>query len=298
MNRHDLLLRIRGFFLRRRVEEELDEELRFHLEMATRKNAAKGASAAEAARLARVRFGALDPVKEECRNVRGTQLIESTIRDIGYALRGFRRSPLFVVTVIGTIALGLGLNTAVFTLFNYIVLRPFPVRDPYSLYAFTWADRLHREQAFSWHEFENFRKEQSGLLRSCRIPLFLCPRGRPSTDGRLSYRKLFSDVGRRRHPGRTLLPEGYVGAWPGTSDGAQLRRVAEQVRWRSEHPRKKAGVARVSAGGGGRNTAGIWRIGCRANRVLGAHHNDPAARERTQYFRFGELCSALDRWQA
>ena len=115
MNRHDLWLRIRGLFLRRRVEQELDEELQFHLEMAARKNSAKGVGGAEAARLARVRFGSVDPVKEECRTVRGTQLVETTLRDIQYALRGFRRSPLFVITVIGTIALGLGLNTALFT---------------------------------------------------------------------------------------------------------------------------------------------------------------------------------------
>ena len=54
-------------------------------------------------------------MKEECRTVRGTQLIENTLRDIKYALRGFGRSPLFVLTVVGTIALGLGLNTALFT---------------------------------------------------------------------------------------------------------------------------------------------------------------------------------------
>ena len=207
MNRHDLLLRIRGLFLRRRVEEELDEELRFHLEMATRKNAAKGASGAEAARLARVRFGGLDPVKEECRNVRGTQLIESTIRDIGYALRGFRRSPLFVVTVIGTIALGLGLNTAVFTLFNYIVLRPFPVRDPYSLYAFTWADRLHREQAFSWHEFENFRKNNPAFSEVAAFHYFFArAEGRPLT-GALVTGNYFQMLGGGATLGRTLLPE-------------------------------------------------------------------------------------------
>src|ERR1700676_5568532 len=92
---NDLRLRVRALLFGRRVEQELDEELRFHLEMAARKNAAKGASGAEAARLARLRFGGLDPVKEECRTIRGIQLIESTIRDIQYALRGFGRSPLF-----------------------------------------------------------------------------------------------------------------------------------------------------------------------------------------------------------
>jgi hypothetical protein len=67
MKSQDLFLRIRALILRKRVEEELNEELRFHLEMAARKNAAAGASGAGAARLARLRFGGLDPLKEECR---------------------------------------------------------------------------------------------------------------------------------------------------------------------------------------------------------------------------------------
>ena len=61
---NDLRLRVRALLFGRRVEQELDEELRFHLEMAARKNAAKGASGTEAARLARVRFGGIDPVKD------------------------------------------------------------------------------------------------------------------------------------------------------------------------------------------------------------------------------------------
>ena len=149
MTWHDLWLRVRALFLRQRVEAELEEELQFHLEMEARKNAAAGRP--EATRLARRRFGSLDQVKEECRTVRGTQLIESVFLDIQYALRGFRRAPMFVLTVVGTIALGLGLNTALFTIFNNYVLRPLPVRDPYSLYAFTWTDRAGRGRAFSWH---------------------------------------------------------------------------------------------------------------------------------------------------
>ena len=160
MNWNDLLLRIRALTLRSRVEQELDEELQFHLEMETRKDTAAGFNEAEAARLARIRFGGFQQVKEECRTVRGTQLIESVLQDVRYALKSFRRSPPFVLTVVGTIALGLGLNTALFTIFNAYVLRPLSIPDPYSLYDFTWVDRAGESHTFSWPEFESLRASQ------------------------------------------------------------------------------------------------------------------------------------------
>src|SRR5579871_941745 len=143
----DLALRIRALVQPRRAEQELDEELQFHLEMDARTHGSG----------TRRRFGSLDRVKEECRTVRGTQWIESSLRDIQYALRGFRRAPLFVLTVTGTIALGLGLNAALFAVFNNYVLRPISVHDPYSLYSFTWTNRSGMRHDFSAREFEKLR---------------------------------------------------------------------------------------------------------------------------------------------
>jgi predicted permease len=203
MNRHDLFLRIRGLFLRRRAEQELDEELRFHLEMAARKNAREGS---DAARLARIRFGGIDSVKEECRTVRGTQLAETTLRDIKYALRGFRRSPLFVLTVVGTISLGLGLNAALFTLFDNFVLRPLPVRDPHSLYEFKWADRAGRDQFFSWQEFENFSKNNPAFSEVIAMHgAYTRSEGRPLM-GTLVTGNYFRMLGGVAALGRTLIP--------------------------------------------------------------------------------------------
>jgi macrolide transport system ATP-binding/permease protein len=189
------------------VERELDEELQFHLKMEARKNAAAGAIGSEASRLARWSFGGADQVKEECRTVRGTQLIESTIRDILYALRGFRRSPLFVLTVVGTIAIGLGLNTALFTLFDNFVLRPFPVRDPYSLYAFNWTDRAGHRHAFSWREFENFSKNNPAFSEVTAIhSSYARSEGRPLL-GALVPGNYFRMLGGVAALGRTLIPE-------------------------------------------------------------------------------------------
>jgi PadR family transcriptional regulator len=130
MTLSDLLLRFRALLFRARVEEELEDEVEFHLAMARRKHLDAGHTAEEASRLARLDFGRVGAVKEDCRGVRGTQWFETTLQDIRYALRSLRRSPGFVLTVSVTIALGLGLNLALFTLFNAYVLRPISIRDP------------------------------------------------------------------------------------------------------------------------------------------------------------------------
>ena len=78
--------------------------------------------------------------------------LDTILRDTRYAVRSFRRSPSFVLTVATTIALGLGINTALFTLFNAYVLRPIAVHDPYDLYTLTSTTRAGRAHAFTWEE--------------------------------------------------------------------------------------------------------------------------------------------------
>jgi len=130
----DLSLRIRALVHRSRVETELEEELQFHIAMQSRKNQRAGDDAFKAARLAHIQFGPMENVKEECRDMRGTRLIEDALADFRYGFRGLRRAPAFALTVIATIALALGLNTALFTIFNAYVLRPIAVRAPHNLY--------------------------------------------------------------------------------------------------------------------------------------------------------------------
>src|SRR3981189_3276114 len=123
MNWNDLRMRIRALFFRGREERELEEELGFHLEMQVLKNRQAGMSEAESRRQAVLRFGRPAAVKEECRDERGIGLIETLGQDNRYALRGFQRAPAFAVTVMATISLGLGVNTAAFTIFNAYILR-------------------------------------------------------------------------------------------------------------------------------------------------------------------------------
>ncbi|OLE78865.1 MAG: hypothetical protein AUF76_18280 [Acidobacteria bacterium 13_1_20CM_2_65_9] len=157
----DLMLRLRALLLRRRVDDELDEELAFHLEMQARKHRDAGVCDADAQRLARVRFGSTALVADQCRDARGIGFIETLWQDVRYAVRSFRRAPAFALTVIGTIALGLGLNAAVFTIFNAYVLKPFSVRDPYSLYEFEWRSRTGQFHRFTWPQYEQLRRENA-----------------------------------------------------------------------------------------------------------------------------------------
>src|SRR6187402_2929390 len=116
MNWTDLKLRVRALLFRRRVEDELDEELQFHVAMEVSRKVEAGIPVSDALRRVNVQFGGLDKVKEECREVRGLQLIETTWQDVRHALAGFRRTPGFALTAVATIALGLGLNTTLFTI--------------------------------------------------------------------------------------------------------------------------------------------------------------------------------------
>jgi predicted permease len=131
----DLKLRARALLSPRRVERELDEELAFHLERETRKHLADGLSDAEARRRALARFGSVPLVADQCRDARGTAWIDSSVRDIYYAFRTFRRAPLAAVTIVTTVALGLGLVAVVFTFFNVFVFRVDAVQNPDELFA-------------------------------------------------------------------------------------------------------------------------------------------------------------------
>src|SRR5437016_14557255 len=118
---------------------------------------------AEALRHARVQFGGAEQVKEECRVARRVRLIETIGQDILYALRGFRRSPTFVLTVVATIALGLGLNTTLFTILNAYFFRTVSVHDPHSLYEFLWTDRSGWRRRFTWPQYQDFLQEIPAL---------------------------------------------------------------------------------------------------------------------------------------
>ncbi|MBI1353963.1 MAG: FtsX-like permease family protein [Acidobacteria bacterium] len=134
-----LRLRLRSLFRRHEVDGELDAELRFHLDHLTQENLSAGMGPEEARRAARRAVGGVELYKEECRDMRRVRLIEDFVRDLRHAVRSVRKSPGFAAVVIATLALGIGANTAIFTIVDHALLQPLDYPDPEQLMDLTAA---------------------------------------------------------------------------------------------------------------------------------------------------------------
>jgi predicted permease len=117
-----------------RVHNEIAEELSFHIQQRTEENMRAGMSAEEARQEAQRRFGHLTQIREQGYEVRGGRWLESFLRDVFYGLRVLRRNPVFTLTAVVTLALGIGVNTALFAVVESVLLRPLPYNDPEKLY--------------------------------------------------------------------------------------------------------------------------------------------------------------------
>src|SRR5262249_50740581 len=121
------------FFQRRKFENDMTEELRFHIEAYTQDLIRSGLDRNEAERRARIEFGTTEVVKDECRQSWGFQYSNELRADLRYCLRGLRNNPGFAVVAILSIALGIGANTAIFIVVDAVMFRFFQVREPGTL---------------------------------------------------------------------------------------------------------------------------------------------------------------------
>ena len=209
------------------MDAELDEELRYHLDAETERNIAHGMSPKEAALAARRAFGNPTQLREAVRDSWGRRWIERLVADSRFALRAFRRSPGFAATVVATIALGLGLNTTAFTIFDAYVLRPMAVRDPASLYQITWHDRSGRVRGFSWRDYEDIRNNRDAFSESFAFRSIFSRIDSLPAYGQLVSGNFFSMLGVRAALGRTIV------ASDATEPGAGAVVVLSYETWRS-----------------------------------------------------------------
>jgi predicted permease len=157
--------RMRALFSRERMEHELDHELRLHVELEAEKHARRGASPEEARRIALVSFGGVEPRKEDCRDSWGVRSFESLVQDVRYGVRSLARRPGYTSAVVLTLALGIGANTAVFSIVRGVLLRPLPYERGDQIMLL----RQPAEQAgvpdlgFSVKEIQDFREQNTTL---------------------------------------------------------------------------------------------------------------------------------------
>src|SRR5437667_443273 len=158
---YEVSLRFRSLFRKGRVEQELTDELRFHLRKLTEECVAKGMTPEEARYAALGELGGAEQVKEDCRDARGVSFVEATLKDVRYGLRMFAKKPAFTAVAIVVLALGIGANTAIFTIVDAVLLRPLPYRHSNRLTVIWQSDAAHRKTGAVFDTYREFEEWQA-----------------------------------------------------------------------------------------------------------------------------------------
>src|SRR5207302_7898817 len=196
---------------RTKMEEQLEKELRFHLDQHASELIARGHSPNQARRQARLALGGPEQVKEQCRDARGTRWVEDLLQDIQYAVRTLRRMPGFAAVAVLVLAVGIGATTVMFTVINSVLLRPLSYPEPERLLTLRGAtEKIGEFWGFSNADLADLRRES----RSLAIGAWTYGGGTVSApgepeyvDGRQISAELFSVPGIRVLRGRTFRPD-------------------------------------------------------------------------------------------
>jgi predicted permease len=154
---------------RSRLERETEEELRFHIEARAQDLERTGVSPEEAMRRARMEFGGMTRFQEECRKERGAVWAETLWADVRYGVRMLRRNPGFAMVAVLTLALGIGANTAIFSVFRGVVLAPLPYRDPDRLVVVFQSNPHAPHASLSGLDFQDWRRTANAFEQMAGI---------------------------------------------------------------------------------------------------------------------------------
>ena len=147
---------------RSRMEREMDAELHFHIVAFAEDLVRRGVPREEALRRARIEFGGVERAKEECREARGISFIDSLLQDLRFGLRMMRKNLGFTVTAVIALALGIGVNTTVFTAFDALTMRPRAVQDPEHLVG-VYGTKEGEGNALSYPDYIYYRDHSKTL---------------------------------------------------------------------------------------------------------------------------------------
>jgi predicted permease len=207
----DLRYRLGAIFRSDAMDRELARELQLHYEREVARLVDAGMPQLDAERQARGVMGGLEQIKEKCRDARGISSFESTRRDLHYAVRQLRKHPGFAAVVVISLALGIGANTAIFTLIDAVLLRSLPVAHPEQLY-FVTRHQPTGTAGFGYSEFRQLEAKATvfselAAYAATRLNVSVQGSVEPTAEGHLVSGRFFSLLGLQAVAGRMLGPQ-------------------------------------------------------------------------------------------